>query len=578
MSKPMFLRPIPHEGYRRYLPSAFDSSMSIYEELTTIHEYLNQVIKNQNELIGYVDENLQQMYKNIEMMMKEIERFEGDIINKVLPENLVKILKEWLEDGTLAEIINKEVFDMKADKTRANFINIQEYRNLTVEKEYKNVKYLDWSDAIDKALKDADDAKVMLILHDKDGINISKPIKPFPHSMIVGYGMFNSEINIKGGFTAFDLTGVDAKEGFTIEGLAVIGDGTENQVGLDTFYFVNGSVLRDFRVEKVDIGIRIQKSWYGRFDNIFIRSCLTYGLKLDSTSSLNQVNATTFNSIFIQDCKVNSAYLNGVNVSAAIKFEGCTFESSGETSVVSKGFSPLTFENCYFERNAQKYASEDNCCALTWQQPIDIKFEGTTVRNVLVVKGSHFARKNDFTESSQKCSIYVGDYAQAEIRDNQFVCNTAAYIDADIWTTDLAKPAIVENNTQDGYAKRMYIGAVKPVRVAVEPDSDFKFVSTFYMSAPVNTLAAYYLVIIPKQTATLSKNAYFKCYNALNSEQIGADLKLPLQIEKDVPIRLRIDVLRPNLVDVIEIKQTIEIEEDNMHFTAMLIYQTPSFT
>lgn len=109
MVKPKFIKPMIHEGYRRYLPSAYDSSMSIYEELTIIHEYLNQLIVSQNELIGYVDENLKIMYENIKQMMEEIERFEGDIIDKVIPENLKKILEEWLEDGTLAEIINQSI-------------------------------------------------------------------------------------------------------------------------------------------------------------------------------------------------------------------------------------------------------------------------------------------------------------------------------------------------------------------------------------------------------------------------------------------------------------------------------------
>lgn len=120
MTRPNFVSPLPHEGYRRYLPSAYDSSMSIYEELTIIHEYLGKVINAQNELIGWTDENLKIMYKNIADMMKEIERFEGDVIDKLVPESLVVILNEWYANGKLAEIINKGVFDMKADTDYVN--------------------------------------------------------------------------------------------------------------------------------------------------------------------------------------------------------------------------------------------------------------------------------------------------------------------------------------------------------------------------------------------------------------------------------------------------------------------------
>lgn len=116
LKSPGFITPFPNIGDRSYLPSGYDSSMSIYQELTRIREYLGMVVKSQNELIGYVDANLKRMYEAIKDMIEEIERFEGDIEDRVIPENLAKILNEWFENGKLAEIINEQVFNMKADK------------------------------------------------------------------------------------------------------------------------------------------------------------------------------------------------------------------------------------------------------------------------------------------------------------------------------------------------------------------------------------------------------------------------------------------------------------------------------
>lgn len=103
--------------YERYTPSAYSSSMSIYEELVHIREYLNQVINHLNGTIGYVDANIKSLHEQMDWVIKELERFEAHITNVTLPDNIAKILNEWYENGRLADIINQQVFNMKPDKS-----------------------------------------------------------------------------------------------------------------------------------------------------------------------------------------------------------------------------------------------------------------------------------------------------------------------------------------------------------------------------------------------------------------------------------------------------------------------------
>ncbi|AZU99787.1 pre-neck appendage protein [Bacillus phage DK2] len=113
---------LPTDPYRRYLPSAFDESMNIYEQIITCIEYVNNLGISFNELVDWLDkvvlqqnEKLKEQDQKIDKLRDEWHIFEDYIVNILLKEKVVEILKEWLADGTLAEIINKDVFDMKAD-------------------------------------------------------------------------------------------------------------------------------------------------------------------------------------------------------------------------------------------------------------------------------------------------------------------------------------------------------------------------------------------------------------------------------------------------------------------------------
>ena len=91
---PLFL-----QQYERYLPTAFDESMSLVEKVNKVIQYANDVGALTNGVVEKWNEVMEW------------------ILNDGLTENVVNQLNTWFNDGTLAQIINEDVFNMKADKS-----------------------------------------------------------------------------------------------------------------------------------------------------------------------------------------------------------------------------------------------------------------------------------------------------------------------------------------------------------------------------------------------------------------------------------------------------------------------------
>ncbi|PNK22140.1 hypothetical protein, partial [Bacillus thuringiensis] len=94
---------LPTSPYRRYLPSAFDESMNIYEQLITCIEHVNNLGISFNELVDWLDkvvlqqnERLDEQDKKIDMLRDEWHIFEDYVINTLLKKKVVEVLKEWL--------------------------------------------------------------------------------------------------------------------------------------------------------------------------------------------------------------------------------------------------------------------------------------------------------------------------------------------------------------------------------------------------------------------------------------------------------------------------------------------------
>lgn len=135
----------------KVMPGVYDDTLSYYELLAKVVGYLNQMNDQQNEIIDWMEKVVGEQNADIEMlkkafitfrgdMVKAFEEFKKDVTDSLLGDKVGEILKEWLEDGKLADIINKDVFDMKADK---------EY----VDEELKKVR-----DDVDETVKEVEEA------------------------------------------------------------------------------------------------------------------------------------------------------------------------------------------------------------------------------------------------------------------------------------------------------------------------------------------------------------------------------------------------------------------------------------
>ncbi|MEK5125168.1 BppU family phage baseplate upper protein [Bacillus sp. FSL R9-9492] len=466
---------------------------------------------------------------------------------------------------TLKERIDAEqnkIFDL-FDK--GNFVSVKEYKNLKV----AISNGYDWYPAINKAVSDAKITNKQIVIHADEDMYLTSPIKPAANTKIVGFGKYNSVLKPVGK-TAIDLSDNNAKIGVEISSLAISGDKSLGQIGIDANYLVNGSAIRDLRIENVDIGMRIKKCWYASFSDIFIRGCNSYGLHLVSPSAAEQVNAISFKSLFIQSCK-NNVFLEGSNVAASVKFDSCTFEQSIKTAVVSNGFSPIKFDNCYFEGNYQDGSTTD---MLSFDTPIDVKVTGTQVRNLVKFDSCYFARKNDFLTSAQKTSIYIGDYIKSQFDNCQFVCNTSNYIDVNIYTTTLSPPAIMNNISEDGYAKKMYSGVQKNIAIAFDADNNLKFTSALSLASVVNKKGNYYLQFTPKATVISSVAPVFKLYNTISNTQLGSDIVMTKSFVANTPIELNLGYVNTDVVSVVDIRQSISSDVDVLGST-ILYYKDP---
>lgn len=98
------------QQYERYLPSAFDESMSILQKLNKIIEFMNQTGDLVNSSVDLIELAIQTQDADLIQMNKEIDDFRVEITDDLLPLNLDVTLSDWFANGKLASIINQQVF------------------------------------------------------------------------------------------------------------------------------------------------------------------------------------------------------------------------------------------------------------------------------------------------------------------------------------------------------------------------------------------------------------------------------------------------------------------------------------
>lgn len=97
-----------YHQYERYLPTSFDESPSILEKINKVILHLNQLGKLTNDVVD-------QWNKIMEW-----------VINEGLTEAVQEKLIDWLNDGTLGELINETLFNSKMNKDDVFYINVKQ--------------------------------------------------------------------------------------------------------------------------------------------------------------------------------------------------------------------------------------------------------------------------------------------------------------------------------------------------------------------------------------------------------------------------------------------------------------------
>lgn len=97
MAKPIITEPqklanIFLQQYERYLPTAFDESLTLLQKVNKVIQQLNKIGELTNEMLD---------------KWKEIYEW---ILNEGLKEAVENVLNQWLIDGTLSDLINKTIF------------------------------------------------------------------------------------------------------------------------------------------------------------------------------------------------------------------------------------------------------------------------------------------------------------------------------------------------------------------------------------------------------------------------------------------------------------------------------------
>ena len=161
------------QRYERYLPTAFDESMSLLEKMNKLIESQNSIIDVVNNHVVFTSKQIERGFDiidtNIEFQLKafrdeleeqktQYEEIRDLIHSDLLPDSVKQKLEEWLLNGTIEDMLTGTVFpellerieqveNRVEEKELLQEVNIKDYAELVVDG--------NWHDAIVQALNDA---------------------------------------------------------------------------------------------------------------------------------------------------------------------------------------------------------------------------------------------------------------------------------------------------------------------------------------------------------------------------------------------------------------------------------------
>lgn len=416
------------------MPTVYDDTLTYYELLTKTIGYINQVIDQGNEIVEYVDEIKTEGDNHIHTISKDVAdklqrqfgliddnnihqldmiadyhrqqisdlkriRVEMDeaklwVENEALPDSVAEKLETWLDSGKLADIINEDVFDMKANKEDLLAINkqvtdivvdVRVYgaKDITI-KGYENY---DSTEAIQEAINNHDNIRI------NGKFKVSEPIYIPSNKNIVGKKgtLYATDSH----YFVLNINGNDV----SIDGLEIVGAGNAS-------YNSQGCLITAIGT---DNGAGLSPTY---LKNISITNC-----KLRDAGRTG-VNATFVDNLIVEKCEIRNVGYSGV--------EGTSCRNSkvnhNEIHDISPGAPAGTGINTYFmfwsrKKNADliRYPFSENCEAnfnnasnspwegLDIHGCIDIRFIGNTLSGtptgIAIIRGDD---NNDVTLAGAK--------------------------------------------------------------------------------------------------------------------------------------------------------------------------------
>lgn len=101
MNRPQLIKfskipPVQIQKYTRYLPTAFDDTLTMLEKVNQVIHYLNEIGELTNEVVDKWNEVMEW------------------VMNDGLGLAVIVQLERWIQDGTLDQIINEKILGSKS--------------------------------------------------------------------------------------------------------------------------------------------------------------------------------------------------------------------------------------------------------------------------------------------------------------------------------------------------------------------------------------------------------------------------------------------------------------------------------
>lgn len=236
--------------YERYLPTAFDESLSLLQKVNKVRDFLNQVIDLANANDTRITDYITATNTTLATIQNDFDVLESWVKGEGLEAEITPILQTWYDNGKLATIINNTVFGMKANKTDLDNFGLSP------------MNYGAVGDGI------ADDTQALksffqMVQTKTGGCSVKFPHgKRFKITDSLGvYTFSNVTIDFNGSILDWEGTPLTSMELFTITGVYsqttnVTSDALKNSVYLNvtsTVGFSKGDLLRIYSNEIWDV-------------------------------------------------------------------------------------------------------------------------------------------------------------------------------------------------------------------------------------------------------------------------------------------------------------------------------------